>query len=125
MPNTTLPQSSEERKELPLYRGVVRYFPAALAAAAQVSKIGNEKYNPGEEMHHARGKSIDHADCILRHLIDMEESYGKGKGYDESGVPQVGYIAWRALALAQEWLEKNEQKPLAPGAKEFAQETIS
>jgi len=33
-------------------------------------------------------------------------------------VPQVVYVAWRALALAQEWLEANEQRPKAPAAKE-------
>lgn len=103
---------------------MVRYFPAAIAAVAKVSKVGNDKHNPGEEMNHARGKSMDHADCILRHLIDMEEDFGKGKGYDENGVAQVAYVAWRALALAQEWLEKNEHVPIAPGAKVFAQEAV-
>lgn len=109
--NYTLPASSEERKAVPLHRGLFRYFPAALASVAKVSKHGNDKHNPGEEMHHARGKSMDHADCILRHLVDLEED-----GYDEDGIPQVAYIAWRALALAQEWLETNEGAPLAPGA---------
>lgn len=110
---TTLPEDSAERKEVPVFRGIVRYFPAALAAAARVSKVGNDKHNPGEEMHHARGKSNDHADCIVRHLIDLAE---RG-GYDEQGLPQVGYIVWRAMALAQEWLEENEGAPLAPAAK--------
>lgn len=113
----TLPQDSGERKNFPLYSGLVKYFPAALAAVAYVSKIGNDKHNPGEPLHHARRKSKDHADCIGRHLIDMEEDFGKGQGCDEHGVPQVAYIAWRALALCQEWLEKNDDKPLAPGAK--------
>lgn len=114
---TTLPQDSKERKEYPLYRGLMKYFPSALAEVAKVSKIGNDKHNPGEKMHHARGKSTDQEDCILRHLIDLSEDYGKGKGRDENGVPQVAYIAWRALALAQVWLEENEGKPKAPGAK--------
>jgi hypothetical protein len=39
-------------------------------------------------------------------------------GYDEDGMPQVAYIAWRALALAQEWMEKHAGVPLAPGARE-------
>jgi len=113
----TLPESSSERKDYPLYRGVLRYFPAAIAAAARVSKIGNDKHNPGQELHHARGKSADHGDCILRHMMDLDEDYGHGKGYDESGNPQVAYIVWRALALAQEWFEVNQGAPLAPGAK--------
>jgi hypothetical protein len=114
---TTLPKDSAERKEVPLYQGVLKYFPAALAAVAKVSKIGNDKHNPGQPMHHAREKSTDQEDCIIRHLIDLSEDYGKGVGRDENGIPQVAYIAWRSLALAQVWLEKNEGKPLAPGAK--------
>lgn len=113
----TLPLDSAARKEVPLFRGLLRYFPAAAALVARISKVGNDKHNPGEEMHHARGKSNDHADCIMRHLMDLDADFGKGAGRDENGVPQVGYIAWRALALAQEWLEANEGAPLAPGAK--------
>lgn len=114
---TTLGSDSLARKGIPLHRGLRRYFPAALAAVARVSKVGNDKHNPGEEMHHARGKSMDHADCIDRHLTDLSEDFGCGVGRDENGVPQVAYIAWRALALAQEWLEANDGAPLAPGAK--------
>jgi hypothetical protein len=110
---TTLPLDSAGRKAFPLHAGVLRYFPAALCGVAAVSKFGNDKHNPGEEMHHARGKSMDHADCILRHLIDLEEC----GGIDENGIPQVAYIAWRALALAQQWYEDNDGAPLAPGAK--------
>ncbi len=92
MMTTTLPEDSEARKGVPLYAGLMRYFPAAMAAAAAVSKHGNEKHNPGEELHHARGKSTDHANCIMRHLMDLAED----DGYDEDGIPQVGYIVWRA-----------------------------
>jgi len=114
---TTLPLDSNERKNYPLFRGPLRYFPAAIAAVARVCKIGNDKHNPGQEMHHARGKSTDHPDCIVRHMLDMGEDSGKGKGRDENGVPQVDYIAWRALAMAQQWHEENDGAPLAPGAK--------
>lgn len=114
---TTLPTDSEARKAYPLFRGPLRYFPAAIAAVANLCKLGNDKHNPGEEMHHARGKSTDHADCIMRHLMDMSEDFGHGVGRDENGVPQVVMIAWRALALAQEWLENNDGKPFAPGAR--------
>ena len=70
MNDTTLTTDSQERKGVPLARGVLDYFPAALAEVARLSKAGNDKHNPGEEMHHARGKSTDHADCILRHLTE-------------------------------------------------------
>lgn len=109
----TLPRDSATRKEYPIYSGVIRYFPAALAEVARVSKIGNDKHNQGQEMHHARGKSLDHADCQVRHMIDAAEAGGR----DADGVPELAYKAWRALAELQEWLEKNDGAPLAPGAK--------
>lgn len=94
-----LPLDSAERKTYPLYRGLMAYFPAALAAVAHHSWKGNEKHNPGLPMQHARGKSTDHEDCIMRHLME-----GDYEG-----------VAWRALALLQEKLEA-EGAPIAPGA---------
>ena len=108
----TLPTDSDARKNVPLHRGLFRYFPAALAEVAKISQHGNDKHNPGEDMHHARGKSMDHKDCILRHLMDSEE----GDGRDENGILEDAYLAWRALANLQERLEA-EGAPIAPGAR--------
>lgn len=116
-PQTTLPQDSAERKKVPLYSGPLRLFPAALAEVAKVIQVGNDKHCPGSELVHVRWKSTDHADCIIRHLVDLSENYGQGRGYDENGVPQVAYIAWRALALCQEWCEQNLGSPPAPAAR--------
>lgn len=110
----TLPIDSKARKDIPIYSGCLRYFPAALALVASISKIGNDKHNPGEALHHARGKSMDHGDCILRHLIDMEDFLSVGKLAEAAnGAAQV---AWRALAICQE-LAEQAGSPLAPGAK--------
>jgi hypothetical protein len=106
----TLPADSKARKAIPLARGLLDYFPAALAAVAEVSKAGNDKHNPGEPMHHARGKSMDHADCILRHLVD------RGDIDPEDGLRHSAKVAWRALALLQEEMEA-AGAPLARGAK--------
>lgn len=103
--NTT----SEERKKYPMARGLLDYFPDALAEVAKVSYLGNEKHNPGEELHHARGKSMDHADCIVRHLV--------GRGGFDGDVRESAALAWRALALLQEELEKEMNLPLPRGAK--------
>jgi hypothetical protein len=109
---TTLPEDSAARKEIPIAEGVVKYFPAALAAVAKVSKFGNDKHNGKDTpLHHSRGKSMDHADCIIRHMMDMVE-----RPVDKDGIPEVAYLAWRALALCQEWCEQNEGAPLAPNA---------
>ena len=106
----TLPATSAGRKAVPLTTGVLDYFPAALAAVARISKFGNDKHNPGEPLHHARGKSMDHADCIARHLVD------RGVIDPESGESHTAALAWRALALLQEE-EEARGAPLARGAK--------
>ncbi len=118
----TLPTDSNERKNYPLFRGALRYFPAALAGLSKTSKLGNDKHNLGEEMHHARGKSGDHGDCILRHLVDVEDllaSYSRREGSitPEEILNEVNQMAWRALAYSQE-LHERFGAPLAPGAKE-------
>jgi hypothetical protein len=108
-----LPSGKQDRKNLPMAAGLLDYFPAALAAVAHVSKIGNDQHNPGQPMHHARGKSMDHADCIIRHLIERGT-------VDDAGTPQEALhsakLAWRALALLQEELEA-AGAPLARGAR--------
>ncbi len=105
-----LPQDPAARKEIPLARGLLDYFPAALAAVAAVSKAGNDQHNPGQPMHHARGKSTDHADCIVRHLVDRGT-------VDSDGQRHSAKVAWRALALLQEELEAEAGAPLPRGAK--------
>lgn len=104
-----LPTDSAVRKGMPLARGCLDYFPAALAEVARLSKAGNDKHNPGEEMHHARGKSSDHADCIVRHLTERGTIDTDGFFHDVK-------VAWRALANLQELLEQHGA-PLARGAR--------
>jgi len=86
--------TSEERKSMPMCRGLLDYFPDALAAVAEHSKAGNDKHNPGQPLHWSREKSTDHADCIVRHLI------GRGTR-DADGTRHSAGLAWRALALLQ------------------------
>jgi len=97
-----VPSDSKERKQIPVTTGVVDYFPLALQAVAVVSLVGNDQHNPGQPLHWAREKSTDHADCILRHLID------RGK-LDTDGMRHSAKLAWRALALLQEELERDTQ----------------
>lgn len=91
--------SSSDRKRHPIARGVLDYFPDAIAAVANVSLIGNEQHNPGEPMHWAREKSQDHADCIARHLL------ARGT-LDDDGVLHSAKTAWRALAQLQLEIEQ-------------------
>jgi len=101
---------SARRKGFPMCRGLLDYFPDALAAVAEHSRKGNDKHNPGEELHHARGKSMDHADCIMRHLANRG-------GMDGDSRESVA-LAWRALALLQEELEQAYDLPLPRGARD-------
>lgn len=113
--STTLPHDSEARKATPLWSGPMSYFPAALAGVARCCVRGNAKHNPDKPMQHNRSKSTDHGDALARHMIDLREDFGHGVGYDKDGHPTVDNIAWRALALCQEWYEQHGA-PVAPAA---------
>ena len=89
----------EERKAIPVYSGVIKYFPKALQEVARVSKVGNDQHNPGQPLHWDRSKSTDEADALVRHLLDA------GK-IDTDGMRHTAKVAWRALALLEKELEK-------------------
>ena len=89
-----LPTDGTERKAVPLMTGCLDYFPDALAEVARLSKIGNDKHNPGEPLHWSREKSNDHADCIIRHMLDRGT-------VDTDGILHDAKVAWRALAQLQ------------------------
>ena len=97
-----LPTDPKARKGLPIATGCLDYFPLALAAVAEVSRMGNDKHNPGEPLHWSRAKSADHADCIGRHLIDRKQQDG--------GILEAGQAFWRAGAQLQLLLEDLQAK---------------
>jgi Domain of unknown function (DUF5664) len=90
----SLPADAKKRKQIPITTGLLDYFPDAIAAVAEVSRIGNEQHNPGEPLHWAREKSTDQADCIARHLIERGS-------IDVDGMRHSAKLVWRALALLQ------------------------
>lgn len=102
-------KSSAERKEYPITTGVLDYFPDAIALVSKVSYLGNQKHNPGQPLHWARGKSADHADCIARHLLERDE-------IDMADVYHAANLAWRALADLQMLLEEQLKLDLPRGA---------
>lgn len=91
----------QKRKEIPVYSGVVRYFPDALKMVAQVSYIGNQQHHPGKPLHWDRSKSTDELDALARHLIDCGT-------LDDDGLPHDAKVAWRALANLQKYIENNK-----------------
>lgn len=115
--STFLPVDSKARKDLPVATGVVDYFPLALVAIAELSRIGNDKHNPGEPLHWARGKGGNNADELMRHFIE------RGSIDKDDGVLHSTKVAWRALALLQLELEA-AAKPTAKSAGPTKTEAI-
>jgi hypothetical protein len=97
-PTGTLPTVAAERKRVPIYSGVLQYFPKAIAAVAHCSWVGNEQHNPGQPLHWSREKSSDHHDCLMRHLMESGT-------VDTDGVRHSTKAAWRSLALLELELE--------------------
>jgi hypothetical protein len=89
---------AKARKDTPIYSGVLKYFPLALAEVARVSKAGNDQHNPGKPLHWDRSKSGDELDALTRHLVDAGT-------FDTDGQRHSAKIAWRALANLQKELE--------------------
>jgi len=89
------------RKEMPIYSGVIKYFPDAIKYVSRVSFIGNEQHNPGTPLHWDRSKSQDELDALARHLVDCGT-------LDDDGLYHDAKVAWRALANLQKLLEKNK-----------------
>lgn len=98
----SLPTDSAARKRIPMFSGLLAYFPDALAAVAEHSFVSNEKYNPGEPLHWSREKSSDHLDCCVRHLTDIATGADK--------IEELKALTWRALAELQLTLEAQSGK---------------
>lgn len=91
--------TAEERKQRPVFTGVLKYFPDALMEVAFCSFVGNEQHNPGEPLRWAKEKSTDHLDAMVRHAMDPET-------FDTDRVRHRAKAAWRALAELQCEIER-------------------
>jgi hypothetical protein len=100
-----LPVGKQDRKERPVFEGVLAYFPDAISEVAYVSYVGNKQHNPGEPLHWAKNKSTDHRDCIARHLLES------GTIDPSDGLRHSAKVAWRALAALQIELEAEAKLP--------------
>ena len=97
-----LPTDPKGRKRIPLFTGVVAYFPDALAEVARASQAGNDQHMPGQPLHWDRSKSSDESDALMRHLVD----HLTGAPMDADNVMHLGKAAWRVLAWLQKEIEK-------------------
>ena len=93
-------KNKQKRKQLPVYSGVLKYFPDALAEVSKVSRAGNEQHHPDKPLHWDRSKSTDELDALTRHLLEA------GK-LDTDGLRHSAKIAWRALSNLQKEIEND------------------
>ena len=95
--------TDKERKETPIYSGVLMYFPDAIMEVARVSFAGQKQHNPDEPLFWDRTKSKNELESLTRHLMQAGT-------FDTDGVRHSAKIAWRALANLQKEIEKAQSK---------------
>ncbi len=98
--------TAQERKNIPVFTGVLKYFPLAIMEVAKTSKAGNDQHHKDKPLHWDKSKSVGTGDEIVRHLMD----WGRGIKYDTDGSSHLGKVAWRALELLERELEKDNEK---------------
>ena len=91
---------AKERKQTPVFSGVLKYFPNALKEVAKCSQAGNVQHDNGDKLFWDRSKSGDELDALARHLID----HGVNP-IDTDGIAHLAKCAWRALAGLEKYLE--------------------
>ena len=105
-----LPKDAADRKDTPIVRGVLDFFPDAIAEVARVSLRGSQQHHPDAAMHWDKGKSTDEADALVRHLVERGT-------LDTDGMRHTAKVAWRALAMLQRELDvvNTPRRAYAPG----------
>lgn len=101
--------TAEERKERPVFSGVLKYFPDALLEVAKTSWAGNQQHHPDKPLHWDRSKSTDELDALTRHLIQAGT-------LDTDGIRHSAKVAWRALANLQKEIENEREHSIKHAA---------
>lgn len=94
-----VPTKAQLRKAMPVYSGVLKYFPNAIKEVSKASQAGNDQHHPGTELHWDMEKSKDEYDALTRHLIDHSIN-----PIDDDGMLHLTKVAWRALAGLERYL---------------------
>lgn len=109
---SVIPDDQESRADYPLADGFLFYFPDAIAWASKCSAAGNKQHNNGGKLHWDMSKSNDHANKIMRHLLDVGTD-------DNDEIPHSVKVFWRAGALAQEDLMRRKGAKMPRNAVNF------
>ena len=91
--------TAAERKAMPVFSGVLKYFPNALKEVSKCSQAGNDQHHTNTPLHWDMEKSKDELDALTRHLIDHSIN-----PLDEDGQLHLAKVAWRALAGLERFL---------------------
>lgn len=130
VPAPRLPKGDAERKALPVFDVLSRYFPLAICEVVKVCVVGNEQHNPGESLHWARGKSTDQLNTAQRHMLD----HGMGQIFDDDPNVEItrkdgtkfkpshrtrhlAKAAWRILAQLELDCEAEQAGPPPPASR--------
>jgi len=106
-----LPTNDKERKALPVFTFLTRYFPDAILAMVRVSVAGNIQHNPElapTDIKWAREKSTDQMNTAFRHMWD----HATGTKLDTDGQYHLAKAAWRLLAELQLTIEHDQDEPV-------------
>ena len=84
----------QERKQMPIYSGCIRYFRRALGEISKTSLAGNIQHHPDKPLYWDMSKSTDELDAQMRHMSEA------GK-VDTDGQLHSSKNAWRANAYLE------------------------
>ena len=99
-------EAKDNRKGIPVYSGVLTYFPDAIMEIAKCSVAGQKQHNPNEPLGWDRSKSGDELDAMMRHLLE----HAKGNEFDDCGTRHIVKSGWRILAFIQKTIEMQYEK---------------
>ena len=101
-----LPTDRDARNALPIWDGLMMYFPDVWAEIAKVSVLGNKQHNLGAKLFWNRDVSTDHLNKVMRHCLD----HGTGNVLDTDGTFHMAKAVWRACAELQLAIEAKRKQ---------------
>lgn len=93
-----LPKEDQERKQIRIYDGFIKYFPDAIVEVTKISCKGSNQHHADKPIHWDRNKSKEELNSLMRHLLEAMQT---------DDVEDWARVAWRAMANLQ---KKTEQK---------------
>jgi len=106
----SLPTDRDARNSLPIWDGLMMYFPDVWAEVAKVSVLGNKQHNLGAKLYWNREVSTDHLNKVMRHCLD----HGTGTVLDTDGTFHMAKAVWRACAELQLAIEAQRARDVIP-----------